>query len=94
MVLDATVQYKILVKNLIPEDFQSGFTNGQGVDQQLERASNVTEEEEIMKIASIPSYLIYDGFDKDLDSAMVYERLMDSTEKSYMHSHSLTFLHS
>ena len=61
------------------------------MDQKIERASNVTEEAEIMKISPIPSYLIYDGFENYLDTAMVYERLMNSTEISYMHSHALNF---
>ena len=33
-----------------------------------------------MKISLILSYLIYDGFEKDIDAAMVQERLMDSIE--------------
>ena len=64
------------------------------MDQQIERESNVTNEEEIIKIAPISSYFIYDGFETDLDTAMFYERLMDSTETSYMHSHALTFFRS
>ena len=49
------------------------------VDQQLERARNFIDEEEIMKIAPIPEYLIYDGFEKYLYADMFYKRLMDST---------------
>ena len=94
LVLDATVRGKLLVKDLTPEDVQTGFTNEHAVDQQLERASNVTNTEEIIKMSTIPSYLIYDGFEKDLNAAMVYERIMDITETSDMHSHMLTFLHS
>ena len=47
-----------------------------------------------MKIALILPYFIYDGFEKDLDASMVYERLMDITETSYMHSHALSSLRS
>ena len=43
-----------------------------------------------MNMATIPSYFIYDGFDKDLDASMVYKRLMNSTETSNTHSHALT----
>ena len=39
--------------------------------QKLERSINVTNEEEIMKIVPIPSYFIYDGFEKELDASMV-----------------------
>ena len=49
--LDATVRYNVLVKKPTPEDVQTGFKNGHAVDQKLERASNVTNEEEITKIA-------------------------------------------
>ena len=49
-------------------------------------------EEEIMKIYLISLYLIYDGFDKYLDAAMVYERVLDSTEVLDMYSRELTFI--
>ena len=35
LVLDVIVQYKVLVKNLTPEDVQTVFANGHVVDQQL-----------------------------------------------------------
>ena len=92
LVLDATVRDKVLIKNITPEYVQPGFNNGNAVNQHLERTINTTNEEEITKIAPIPSYFIYDGFEKDLDEAMVYKRLMDSTETSGMYSHVLTFL--
>ena len=47
-----------------------------------------------MKIAPIPSYFIYDGFEKDLYAAIVYKRLMYSAESSHMRSHALEFLRS
>ena len=43
--LDTTVQDKLLVKNLTPEDVQTGFSDGHVVDQQLERKGNFTDEE-------------------------------------------------
>ena len=64
LVLDAIVWGKVMVKNLIPEDFQTVFTNRHVVDQKLEIAGNFTDEEEIINISPIPSYLIYDGFEK------------------------------
>ena len=63
LVLDITVQDKVLVKNLTPEGVQKVFNNEHVVDQQLERASNVIDEEETMKISPMPSYFIYDGFE-------------------------------
>ena len=82
MVLDATALEKVLVNNLTAEDVQTGFTNKHAVDHHIERARNIKDKEEIMMIAPIPQYLICDGFEKYLDAAMLYERLMDSTETS------------
>ena len=42
LLLDATVSEKVLVKNLTTEYVQTGFTNGNTVDQQIERERNVT----------------------------------------------------
>ena len=54
LVLDETVRDKVLVNNLTIEDVQTGFTNSHAVDQHIEKAINVTNKEEIMKIAPIP----------------------------------------
>ena len=37
LLLDATVKYKVLIKNLNPEDVQTGSTNRHAVDYQLKR---------------------------------------------------------
>jgi hypothetical protein len=47
-----------------------------------------------LRIAAIPTYLVYDGFNKDLDAAEVYERVMDCQEASDMRTHALAFLRS
>ena len=62
LVLDATGREKVLIKNLTPEDVQTGFTNRHTVGQHLERVINVTKDGELMKIAPIPSYFIFYGF--------------------------------
>ena len=72
MVLDSKVRDKVLIKNLTPEDVQTHFTNMHVVDQHLERAININDEGIIIKIYPILSYLIYDGFEKYLDAAIVY----------------------
>ena len=43
---------------------------------------NVTNTDKTMKLAPIPPYYVYDGFEKDLDAACVLERIMtvDPTE--------------
>jgi len=42
-----------------------------------------------MRIAPIPAYLVFDGFETDLDASMVYERLMDIHDKTPMIEHAL-----
>ena len=63
---------KVLVKNLNPEDVQTGYSNGHVVDQQIERASNFTYEEKTMNISPILEYLVYYGSGKDSDAARFY----------------------
>ena len=46
-----------------------------------------------MRIAPIPEYMMYNGFERNLNADKVYERLMDSSESSTIISHALTFLH-
>ena len=43
-------------------------------------------------MAVIPEYLVWDGLNKDLDAAMVYERLMDCQHDYHMRNHALAFL--
>ena len=92
LILYVKIRYKVLFKNLTPKYIQTSFANGHVVYDQIERASNVIYEEEIMNIPAIFSYLIYYGFGKYLDVAMVYERLLYSIETSVMHSHKMIFL--
>ena len=40
------------------------------------KPGNIKEHEEILCIVDISTYLIYDGFNEDLDGAILYERLM------------------
>ena len=53
LVLDEAVRKKVMVHNLTPEEVHIGFANGNVVDYYIERVCNVTDEEEIMKIAPI-----------------------------------------
>ena len=48
----------------------------------------------ILLIAPIPTYLVYDGFEQDLDAAMVYERLLTTTQEGPMIDHAKAFLRS
>ena len=55
--------------------------------------SNVMNSEQTMQMAPIPPYLVYDGFEKDLDTALVLERILNfSTKTSNMLTHLHNFL--
>jgi len=95
LVLDSTMRIKTAVKCITEEAVQAVFTAGYvAVNAPVLGALAVPEEEETMKIAPIPAYLVYDGLEKDLDAAMVYERLMDCQHDSPMRTHALKFLRS
>ena len=94
IVLDATVRNKKLVRNLTDAAIQTAFTAGKAVNAAVERAGQVNDKEEIMCIAPIPAYLVWDGFEQDLDASMVYERLLDCQHDSPMRTHALAFLRS
>ena len=57
-------------------------------------AKDVATEEQMMNLAPVPAYLMYDGFNKDLDAAMVYERLRNCQHPSPMLDHAIAFLRS
>ena len=57
------------------------------------RTTNTTKN--IMNIAPIPAYLIYDGFEKELNAADIYERILQETaHPSDMLTHAAAFLRS
>jgi len=95
IVLDATMREKALVKSITAAVVQTVFAAGNvAVNASVQGALAVNEEAEIMNISPIPAYLVYDGFEQDLDAAMVYERLMDCQHDSPMRTHALAFLRS
>ena len=71
--------------------FQSGTHN---VESAAMAVQNVSGEEDIMSIAPIPPYLVYDGFNHGISTALVYETLWDSQHDSTMNYHALSFLRS
>ena len=95
LVLESTMRNKARVKCIPAAAVQTVFTAGNvAVNAPVLGAIVVIEEAETMKIAPIPAYLVYDGFEQDLDAAMVYERLMDCQHDSPMRTHALQFLRS
>ena len=72
--LDATVWYKVQVKKLILQEVQTGFISVNVMDQRIGRSINSANEKEIVRMTPIPTYMVYDVFERDLDAAaaMVY----------------------
>ena len=56
------------------EDFESKLTNTQTWPLYTLRGNNLGTQE-VAKIMPLPSFIIYDGFDKDLWAAEIYERV-------------------
>ena len=53
-----------------------------------------TSIKEIPKIVALPAYLVYDRFNTDLNSAIVYERLLECTNDEEWLTQAKTFLQS
>ena len=54
--------------------------------------SNITNTEQTMQVATIPPYIVYDGFENDLDAALILERIMSvSSTTSRVYSPSTFF---
>ncbi len=64
------------------------------MNQAVVKALNCQDEEQIVRICAIPAYWVYDGFTKDLPSALIYERILDCQHPLQMRTDALTFLRS
>ena len=53
---------------------------------------NVNDREIIMKVAPIPTYMVYNGFAKDLHAADIYKQLLKSEFQNDMIDHAKKFL--
>jgi len=51
-------------------------TKGERYTYSILPRNQVTESERMLQFAPIPAYLIYDGFETDLDTALVYEQII------------------
>ena len=72
--LEADLRNLVRIKNLTEAVIEATFQSStHTVDAMVQQTSNVNGEEIMMKIAPIPAYLVWDGFDKDLDAAVVRE---------------------
>jgi len=72
LLLDATMTGKKEMKNITPTQIAMIFHSGQHTEnQQVLRASAVNTMHQIMKIALILAYFVWDRCNQDLDSAQV-----------------------
>jgi hypothetical protein len=98
LVMDSSIRTKVTVKCVTDEVIRTAFTSGITVDKRVAKAIDVMEEKQIMRLAPIPAHLVFDGFNDDLNTSMVYERIMESivddTDRSPMLDHALAFLRS
>ena len=68
-------------------------TKGVNYTYPLLQRNHITTQETIMRIAPLPPYFVYDGFEGDLDAGLVYERLLQHNDvENEMFSHLKSFL--
>ena len=93
-VLIFDVNVRTIAQVLTPDDatVQTAFQNGHVLGRSVVRANNVTTQTNIIQVVPIPAYFVLDGLEDDLEAAVVYERLLQSTHVSLMRTHALAFL--
>ena len=69
-------------------------TKGENFGNFLTPPCLITTTKLLMNIAPIPAYLVYDGFEKELNAGEIYERILQSTHTSDMLKHASAFLRS
>ena len=58
-------------------------TKGADYSYPLLQKTHITTSTEVMAFFPIPPFLVYDGFERDLDAAVVYERLICHVPVTY-----------
>ena len=78
------------------EKFTANITaKGEANTYPLLEKSNVTNTERTIYMVLIPPYLVYDGFENDLDAALIFEHIMSVlSTTSNMFTHLQYFLRS
>ena len=95
LVLGSESNQRITVNDPSDTEVQERLTaKGKTFGRYLIAPRNVTSSAEILRIAAIPAYLVYDGFTNDLHAAEVYERVLQCTHTSPMLEHAKSFLRS
>jgi hypothetical protein len=75
--LPATIRTLAKVAIMSPVQFTiKVIEKGADFSWPLYNRDRVSESQDIMQIAPIPPFLVYDGFGKDLNAALIYERIL------------------
>jgi hypothetical protein len=96
LALPNTIRTMVTLKSPTDEDLQAALQTPTTSWNRF-RVININDDKttEIMQIAPIPSFLVYDGFNKDLSADEVYERLLSLDEQNNpMVTHCRNFLRS
>ena len=85
----------IRVKNPTDSKIEAVFQSGtHDVGSSTMTAQNLSGKKDIMSIATILAYMVYNGFNQDINAALVYEKIWYIQNYSPMRDHALVFLHS
>ena len=85
----------IRVKNPTESEIEAVFkSRTHDVESATMMGRNVSGKEDTMSITPIPEYMVYNGFNQDTSTDLVYKRLRDIQHDSPMWDHVLEFLRS
>ena len=86
---------EIEVLNPTEEQIQKAFDEGHQLNKETHKAREIKQSRKLLRLAPIPPYFVFDGFEQDLDAAEVYERLHVSThDTAEWKKHAESFLRS
>ena len=90
IMMDNSIRTHIRAINTTDTEIQAVFNTGQHVpSKKIEKSGNINRHEKILCIAAIPTYLIYNDFNEDLDCTIVCEHILDCQHTSDMRTHAL-----
>ena len=94
LVLPGSIRTKVDVLTMSAMQFSTALTEkGANYSHPLLARARVADTSSLMQISPIPPFLVYDGFETNLDAAEVLERVLAAdTEGSNMYTHLMAFL--
>ena len=94
LVLPGSIRIRVDVLTMTATQFSTALTEkGANYSHPLLARARVAETSSLMQISPIPPFLVYDGFEKNLDVAEVLERVLAAdTKGSNTYAHLMAFL--